>query len=51
MPDLEKKTSDSGYEGAIVLPPKCKMYMDNPVACGLQFFVSVFNDKSELFSR
>ena len=33
MPDLEKKTSDSGYEGAIVLPPKCKMYMDNPVAC------------------
>ena len=33
MPDLEKKTSDSGYEGAIVLPPKCSMYMDNPVAC------------------
>lgn len=33
MPDLEKKTTDSGYEGAIVLPPKCKMYMDNPVAC------------------
>ena len=22
-----------GYEGAIVLPPKCAMYMDNPVAC------------------
>ncbi len=33
MPDLEKKESDSGYEGAIVLPPKCEMYMDNPVAC------------------
>ena len=24
---------DGGYEGAIVLPPKCSMYMDNPVAC------------------
>jgi DNA polymerase elongation subunit (family B) len=33
MPDLEKKASDGGYEGAIVLPPKCAMYMDNPVAC------------------
>lgn len=33
MPDLEKKENDGGYEGAIVLPPKCKMYMDNPVAC------------------
>ena len=33
MPDLERKENDGGYEGAIVLPPKCKMYMDNPVAC------------------
>lgn len=33
MPDLEKGPSDGGYEGAIVLPPKCSMYMDNPVAC------------------
>jgi DNA polymerase elongation subunit (family B) len=33
MPDLEKSNSSDGYEGAIVLPPKCSMYMDNPVAC------------------
>ena len=33
MPDLSKKGSNEGYEGAIVLPPKCSMYMDNPVAC------------------
>jgi DNA polymerase elongation subunit (family B) len=33
MPELDKAMSDSGYEGAIVLPPKCSMYMDNPVAC------------------
>ena len=33
MPDLEKGSSNDGYEGAIVLPPKCSMYMDNPVAC------------------
>ena len=33
MPDLEKCGSSDGYEGAIVLPPKCAMYMDNPVAC------------------
>ena len=33
MPDLEKSGSGDGYEGAIVLPPKCSMYMDNPVAC------------------
>jgi DNA polymerase elongation subunit (family B) len=33
MPDIEKGTGDDGYEGAIVLPPKCSMYMDNPVAC------------------
>ena len=33
MPDLEKSGDAEGYEGAIVLPPKCSMYMDNPVAC------------------
>ncbi|NDF60457.1 MAG: hypothetical protein EB100_05190, partial [Crocinitomicaceae bacterium] len=33
MPDLEKTVDGDGYEGAIVLPPKCSMYMDNPVAC------------------
>ena len=33
MPDLEKVAEAEGYEGAIVLPPKCSMYMDNPVAC------------------
>jgi DNA polymerase elongation subunit (family B) len=33
MPDLEKTADGGGYEGAIVLPPKCSMYMDNPVAC------------------
>jgi len=33
MPDLEKIKKEEGYEGAIVLPPKCSMYMDNPVAC------------------
>jgi DNA polymerase elongation subunit (family B) len=33
MPDLEKTFEADGYEGAIVLPPKCAMYMDNPVAC------------------
>ena len=33
MPDIEKKGISDGYEGAIVLPPKCAMYMDNPVAC------------------
>jgi len=33
MPDLEKSKGNDGYEGAIVLPPKCAMYIDNPVAC------------------
>ena len=33
MPDLDKSGANEGYEGAIVLPPKCSMYMDNPVAC------------------
>ena len=25
--------NDEGYEGAIVLEPKCNLYIDNPVAC------------------
>ena len=33
MPDLEKSGLDGGYEGAIVLPPKTKIYIDEPVAC------------------
>lgn len=33
MPDLEKSGADGGYEGAIVLPPKTKIYIDEPVAC------------------
>jgi DNA polymerase elongation subunit (family B) len=33
MPDLARTGENDGYEGAIVLPPKCAMYMDNPVAC------------------
>ena len=33
MPVMEKMESDDGYEGAIVLDPKCDLYLDNPVAC------------------
>jgi DNA polymerase elongation subunit (family B) len=33
MPVVEKGTSIGGFEGAIVLDPKCGMYLDNPVAC------------------
>ena len=33
LPVLEKGTGDDGYEGAIVLEPKCDLYLDNPVAC------------------
>lgn len=33
MPVLDKADSDEGYEGAIVLPPKCNLYLDEPVAC------------------
>jgi len=33
MPVIEKGNSDEGYEGAIVLDPKCDLYLDNPVAC------------------
>jgi len=33
MPDIDKSNDNDGYEGAIVLPPKCGIYMDKPVAC------------------
>lgn len=33
MPVIQKQYNDTGYEGAIVLPPKCDLYLDNPVAC------------------
>jgi len=34
MPVIEKDDGDNdGYEGAIVLEPKCDLYLDNPVAC------------------
>ena len=33
MPVIEKGGLDEGFEGAIVLPPKCDLYLDNPVAC------------------
>ena len=33
LPVIEKNINDGGYEGAIVLPPKCGLYLDNPVAC------------------
>ena len=33
MPVVQKSLLDDGYEGAIVLPPKCDLYLDNPVAC------------------
>jgi DNA polymerase elongation subunit (family B) len=33
MPVIEKGGLDEAFEGAIVLDPKCDLYMDNPVAC------------------
>ena len=34
MPTLKSAMgNDEGYEGAIVLDPKCNLYLDNPVAC------------------
>jgi len=32
IPVVERK-NDGGYEGAIVLDPKCGLYLDEPVAC------------------
>ena len=34
MPVIEKGGLDDGFEGAIVLEPKCGMYLDDPVAVG-----------------
>ena len=33
IPVIEKGFGDDAYEGAIVLNPKCDLYLDNPVAC------------------
>jgi DNA polymerase elongation subunit (family B) len=33
IPVLERKFGNESYDGAIVLPPKCNLYLDNPVAC------------------
>ena len=33
MPVLDKSMGSEGYEGAIVLPPKCNLYINKPVAC------------------
>ena len=33
MPVVAKKFHDDGYEGAIVLEPKCNLYLETPVAC------------------
>ena len=33
MPVIEKGSIDEAYEGAIVLPPKCDLYLEEPVAC------------------
>ena len=34
MPTINKGSSDDGYEGAIVLVPKCGLYLDNPIDVG-----------------
>ena len=34
MPVIEKGSMEDGYEGAIVLEPKCGLYLDNPVSVG-----------------
>ena len=33
MPLISKGKASDAYEGAIVLEPKCNLYLDNPVAC------------------
>ena len=33
MPVIDKANDDEGYEGAIVLDPKCDLYLQDPVAC------------------
>jgi DNA polymerase elongation subunit (family B) len=34
MPVINKGSKDDGYEGAIVLEPKCGLYLDTPIAVG-----------------
>lgn len=34
MPTINKGSLDDGYEGAIVLVPKCGLYLDNPIDVG-----------------
>jgi DNA polymerase elongation subunit (family B) len=34
MPVIDKGSKNDGYEGAIVLPPKCGLYLDDPVCVG-----------------
>ena len=34
MPVINKGSKDDGYEGAIVLDPKCGLYLDKPIAVG-----------------
>ena len=34
MPCIDKGSNDDGYEGAIVLNPKCGLYLDDPVPVG-----------------
>ena len=34
MPVINKGSKDDGYEGAIVLEPKCGLYLDRPIAVG-----------------
>jgi DNA polymerase elongation subunit (family B) len=34
MPVIDKGSKDDGYEGAIVLNPKCGLYLDDPVCVG-----------------
>lgn len=33
LPVIDKGSDTDGYEGAIVLPPKCSLYLNDPVAC------------------
>jgi DNA polymerase elongation subunit (family B) len=33
MPVIARSMDDDGYEGAIVLEPKCNLYLDDPIAC------------------
>jgi DNA polymerase elongation subunit (family B) len=32
MPDMDKVRGNEGFEGAVVLPPKCGLYLNEPVA-------------------